>query len=487
MKKTDVRYPKPGNKLLQCTLLAFAAAAPLLAFPARADELSELKAQVKALNERLARVEAAEAAKPSQPPAAPANVPAALQTDQDGNNVAQARAPVMLYNDGSTSMRIYGIVEATLSNTNNQSSSGSGAKGFQVAWFSGNRLGFDINHALSWGDEIGLPGLKVISKLETEFELPTGDVDTSNVLFNRDAWMGFYSDDLGKLTFGRQNTLTREFTAAWGDPYGNANVVYKEGGYSNVNNFKQLIFYSGSANGTRMNSAIEWKKRWGDHWFTGLGYAFGSQGNGGSGDVGNGGTVPGDFGKGSTQQASIAYNNLKIGDGNLSANLSLDHANVNDLSHRSQLFGGNYVLGAFRVNAGLIHYTAEQGAGNSAGTRTDHAWTTSGSYNFGRTVLSLGYQKMTGKNSGFAGSGFTINPYGNTAGVKTTADGSKGTAYGSLMFQADRTLDLYLAMDYMNVNGGWMIKDALGNGNKFGGTSQFKNETEVAVGARFKF
>ena len=135
----------------------------------------------------------------------------------------------------------------------------------QVAWFSGNRLGFDADHALAIGDQIGLPGLKVISKLETEFELPTGDMDTSDVFFNRDAWMGFYSDDLGKITIGRQNTLTRDFTANWGDPYGGADVGLKEGGYSNVNNFKQFIFYSGGANGTRLNSAIEWKKKFGEH------------------------------------------------------------------------------------------------------------------------------------------------------------------------------------------------------------------------------
>ena len=46
--------------------------------------------------------------------------------------------------------------------------------GYQVAWFSGNRYGFDVDHALGFGDQIGLPDLKVISKLEGEFELPTG-------------------------------------------------------------------------------------------------------------------------------------------------------------------------------------------------------------------------------------------------------------------------------------------------------------------------
>jgi hypothetical protein len=44
-----------------------------------------------------------------------------------------------------------------------------------------------------------------------------------------------------------------------------------------------------------------------------LGYGFGSGGAGGSGDVGNGGGTPGDFTKGTTEEASIAYNALTLG------------------------------------------------------------------------------------------------------------------------------------------------------------------------------
>ena len=141
----------------------------------------------------------------------------AMTTDQNGVKLVDAPSGVALYNNGNTSLHMYGLIEATGSHANHQTTGGGSTTGFQVAWFSGNRLGFDADHALAIGDRIGLPGLKVISKLETEFELPTGDMDTSDVFFNRDAWMGFYSEDLGKLTFGRQNTLTRDFTQTWGD------------------------------------------------------------------------------------------------------------------------------------------------------------------------------------------------------------------------------------------------------------------------------
>jgi predicted porin len=483
-------------------LRASALAVLALCQPVFASEIDDLKAEIAAqkaaeaaqkarldaLEQRLNAVTSQQAAAPA-PAATTAAVPAAMTTDQNGVKLVDAPSGVALYNDGSTSLHMYGLIEATGSHVNHQTTGGGSTTGFQVAWFSGNRLGFDADHALAIGDSIGLPGLKVISKLETEFELPTGDMDTANVFFNRDAWMGFYSDDLGKLTFGRQNTLTRDFTQTWGDAYGTADVGLKEGGYSNVNNFKQFIFYSGSANGTRLNSSIVWKKKFGEHIVAGLSYAFGSQGAGGSGDVGNGGAVPGDFQKGSTEAASIALNSLAVGPGLLSANLSYDRANVNDLVHQSELIGGDYRIGMVRVNGGYLHYTAEQGLGNSLGTRTDNAWTVSMSLlPTPGNEIALGFNDSKGKNAGFSGGGTIINPFGSTAGVTTTAaNGSKKAIFGSWMYHVDRQLDVYLVGDYFKVDGDWVLGDAQGNGNHFGAGQAYSNETEVGIGARYKF
>ena len=479
---------------------ASALAVIALCQPAFANEIDDLKAEIAAqkateaaqkarldaLEQRLNAVTSQQAVPSAK--TAP-GVSTAMSTDQNGVKLLDAPSGVALYNDGNTSLHMYGLIEATGSHANHQTTGGGSTTGFQVAWFSGNRLGFDADHALAIGDRIGLPGLKVISKLETEFELPTGDMDTADVFFNRDAWMGFYSEDLGKLTFGRQNTLTRDFTETWGDAYGTADVVLKEGGYSNVNNFKQFIFYSGSANGTRLNSSIVWKKKVGDHVVAGLAYAFGSQGGGGSGDVGNGGSTPGDFKKGSTQEASIALNSLEVGPGLLSANLSYDRADVNDLIHQSELLGGNYRIGMVRVNAGVAHYTAEQGIGNSAGTRTDNAWTVSMSLlPTPENEFALGFNDSKGKHAGFNGGGNILNPFGNTAGVTAVAgEGSKKALFASYMLHVDRQLDVYLVGDYFKVDGGWVLGDAQGNGNHFGAGQAYSNETEVAIGARYKF
>ena len=478
---------------------ATALAVLALSQPAFAGEIDDLKAEIAAqkaaeaaqqarldaLEQRLNAVMAQQQAAPAKP-ATP--VSPAMTTDQNGVAVIGDPSGVKLYDNGNTSLRIYGLIEATGSHANHQTTAGGSTTGFQTAWFSGNRLGFDADHALAIGDQIGLPGLKVISKLESEFELPTGNMDTANVFFNRDAWMGFYSEDLGKLTFGRQNTLTRDFTQTWGDAYGTADVVLKEGGYSNVNNFKQFIFYSGSANGTRMNSSVVWKKKFGEHIVAGLGYAFGSGGAGGSGDVGTGGATPGDFKNGTTQEASIAANSLAVGPGLLSVNLSYDRAVVSDLTHQSELFGGDYRVGIFRVNAGYIHYTAEQGVGDSLGHRTDNAWTVSGSIlPTPENEFALGYNESKGKNAGFGGGGNILNPFGSTAGVTSVADGGKRAIFGSWMYHVDRQLDVYLAADDFKVTGGWVLGDAQGNGNHFGLGQRYNSEYEAAIGARYKF
>ena len=47
--------------------------------------------------------------------------------------------------------------------------------------------------------------------------------------------------------------------------------------------------------------------------------------------------------------------------------------------------------------------------------------------------------------------------------------------------------NVYLVSDYFHVTGGWVVGDAQGNGNHFGAGEPYKNETELAVGARFKF
>jgi predicted porin len=101
--------------------------------------------------------------------------------------------------------------------------------------------------------------------------------------------------------------------------------------------------------------------------------------------------------------------------------------------------------------------------------------------------IALGFNEMKGTHAGFGGSGNILNPFGNTAGVTAVADGSKKAVYASWMYHVDRQLDVYLAGDHFKVDGGWVLGDAQGNGNHFGAGNPYNNETEVAIGARYKF
>jgi predicted porin len=487
-------------------------------------QLSELKSQLKTT-----------AAQPQKMAAAP--VPESLKTDQQGRAINDENPEgLTLFDNNKTKLTMYGLVEATLSVVSNQAVSpipyGNGSQsipaggtptgsyastfGFQTSWFSGNRLGFDVQHDL--GNGFGVRDLKAMAKLETEFELPSGSFDTSNTLFNRDAWLGFYSPDIGKVTFGRQNTLTRDFTQSWGDPYGTAAVTLREGGWTNVNNFKQLIFYSGSGDGTRMDSGLVWKQNFGPHWVAGLGHSFGFQGAGGSGGLGpgmlygsitpgysgggQGGAVPGDPKNGATNEASIAYNGLRMGDDTLAnVNYSYNTVSVDDLKQTSNQIGGNMLFGnKFRVNAGYVHYAAQQGVNNAAGTRTDDAYTISASLLLGKTDYALGYQTISVNHAGFIGGGtggINMLPFISTAPnlsmlnavANNVASGRKNTVYGSIMYHWDRQTDFYLAGDVVTVDGGVSFPDAANNGTNLSGNPAkgVAHETEVAAGVRLKF
>jgi len=70
-------------------------------------------------------------------------------------------------------------------------------------------------------------------------------------IFDRDAWVDVESDTFGKFTAGFQNTVARHAAAIYSDPYTSAWLNREKGSWTNTNNFKQLIFYAGSATGTR--------------------------------------------------------------------------------------------------------------------------------------------------------------------------------------------------------------------------------------------
>jgi predicted porin len=354
-----------------------------------------------------------------------------------------------------SNVTIYGLIDATISTVNHADSNGDRLTGIPVAWFSGNRIGF------RGAEDLGA-GMKAIFKLEAEFVVGTGAMDTPGVLFNRDAWVGLQDATFGQITLGRQNTLARDFSQVYGDAYG-AKLGLEEGGYTNNNNFKQLIFYSGSATGTRYDNGLVWKKVFSNGVVAGLGYQFGN--------------TAGAFSRNTTKSAAIGYNGS-----NFVVSGFLNEADVgNGISnstekHKSYSLGGSYIFDLVRLNAGYFHYTADQGA---LGQRKDDAYTVSAKFTpQGSFDYEIGYQVMKAENAAYSADGTsTLNAYADASGSTATGSGNKKTLYGSSFYHLSKRTELYVAADYMKLSDGYRVGSANG----------FKNQTEFALGMRTRF
>ena len=427
-------------------------AADLQAAAERAMRAAEVA--IKAANEARAAAEQAQAAL-AQAQAAAAQMAATPPTPKKPEPAGDG-GPGLRYQVGANFLQVYGLLDVTLSHVDHLTAAGDSRTSFHpTPWFSGSRWGITGQHDL--GDK-----LRAIFRLESEFVTNTGEEDAAGILFGRDAWAGFEHDDFGKLSLGRQNALGRDIIAGYLDPYGAAKASTAEGGGTNTNNFKQMIFYGGSATGTRYDRGVVWKKVFDSGLVAGLGYQFGG--------------VPGAFSTGSTKTGALAFNG---GAFNIAG--FAQTANVNNLTHESYSIGGNVQLGLFRVNAGYFHYTAEQGKAGAAGKRKDNAYTVSTTFAPGGKIdYQLGYQIMDAKHAGITGSGATANvrnAYADTSAIVNTIDGKRKTLYGSVFYHFDRQTEVYLAADKLNMTGGYRQSGAAG----------FLDQTEFGAGLRFRF
>ncbi|MDL2355827.1 MAG: porin [Pseudomonadota bacterium] len=420
---------------------------------AQAQSASTLDLQQALAQAQKAAADATVAAQQAQAALAQIQASAAAQQSKPARaaTVTQESGEGLLLKSGGDFVKLYGLLDMSLSRKTNADKVGHTLNDMPVAWFSGNRWGIEGQHELA-----GAGGLKAVFKLESEYELPTGNMDSPGVLFNRDAWLGLESETIGKITLGRQNTLAREFSKIYGDPYGSAGVTMEEGGYSNNNDFKQFIFYSGSATGTRYDKGIVWKKEIGK-FVAGVGYQLGG--------------IPGDFDSGTTRSLGLAYNG-----GQLNVAGFWNSANVNGYRHTSYSVGGNYKIGMVRLNTGYVHYQAEQP--NLLGQREDRAYTISARFSpAGRFDYELGWQTMNADKAAVNGSGYVLNAFANTGSATKTATGKRKTLYASTFYHFDKRTELYLALDRLVTDGTYLAAQANG----------FKEQNEAAVGMRFKF
>ena len=347
----------------------------------------------------------------------------------------------------------YVLIDTTLTSMSNATTDGRNKVDFGVSYMSGCRWG------LKGLLKTNVDDLNIIYKLESEYETPTGNMDTPNVLFNRDAWVGFSHKLFGQFTFGRQNTVARDFSQNYGDPYGHPAVNYDEGGWTNNNNnFKQMIYFAASEDGTRVNKGLTWKKVAENGWAMGIGYNMTS-------------TEANTSTKNTDLEFALGYNGLGY-------NISGFYITGNRMGYQqtSSSVGGNVdVTKRLRLYAGLFHYTADQGALNP--TRNDDAFTLS--MRFQATPkwgCNLGYQSMKAKTAGLSGSGYMTNPFSDGSASTKFGTGTKNTAYCGIFRTLNRRSEAYLVADYMKLADQYTLATTHGH----------DSQTTIGIGIRIR-
>ena len=236
---------------------------------------------------------------------------------------------------------------------------------------------------------------------------------------------------------------------------------------------------AGGQGDTRYDSALVYKKVFGNGLFIGAAYNFGDD-NGPGGPNGSGPITGGEFDHGSSEAVGLGLNSGRVHLStfyNTTNVLEVPTIGTTNVGHQDQSVGvgGNVDWGTFRVNAGFINYTGDQG---TLGHRYDKAWTISTKFTQSKHLdYELGLQEFYTQNAAVNADGYVLRPYLDTSGSTATTSGSRFTAYGSIMEHPLSNIDVYVAADDLLTGVGYLDSRAHG----------FRHENEFATGVRYKF
>jgi hypothetical protein len=265
------------------------------------------------------------------------------------------------------------------------------------------------------------------------------------------------------------------------DPFNHAEVNYDEGGWTNNSNFKSLVYYAGAdapstynnattPAATRQDKGIVWKYTPVDGFCYGasynLNYETTNNTRNSTASVATGFNAP-------TWHMSAFYTTANNTN-------TANNVTVVPFSQTSMSVGGNINLTkALKINAGYFHYTSDQNPGKP--TRTDNAYTVSGSYQFSPAWAGfLGYQVIKVDNAalGLNAAGVYTIPnafaYPSTAGTAAYVNGGKNVAYAAFRNYLRKGIEFYGVFTYMKLSDSFKLSTAIPK----------DSQTELGLGLR---
>jgi len=378
-----------------------------------------------------------------------------------------------------TSVQLYGLIDITLGAKSNAGAIGTANAGRTQAgaytgWLSGNRWGIYSTHVIDKSSQT-----KIIHRLEGEYLGWNGTFADANTIFGRDAWVGFESPALGKLTFGRQNTVARDFSQI-GSFAGGAKLTTEEAGYTNLStSTSDMLNYSKSAYGSRADGSIVWKKIMGPV-VAGLMYSFGSVQNGANA---SNTSVVGNFNSGSTIQGAIGYN-LPSDLGAVA--LTATHMNVKTASQTTlatvRPLNQDFVTLSAHINivpkmlyvkGQYAHASIEQ---DTLGQRIDNAYALMLGLTPGKFHINAGATYIDAVNAGRSATASQMAG-SDPRSVTTTGSGKRVVYITQVMYSPTSQLDLYLQCNHVQTSDRWTSAN----------TNGYRNMTEAGLGMRYKF
>lgn len=331
--------------------------------------------------------------------------------------------------NAQTSTTIYGIVDTSIRYGTNANANGDSRVQMGDGFATGNRLGFRTTEDLG-------NGLKAMAVLETGFSPDTGELQQGGRLFGRQSYVGL-DGKYGKLLLGRQYTVAYDTLCSF-DAFFCAN--------------NSLVGYQGSNYaGLRYDNTAKYSKTLGEFTVNG-GYTFGE-------------ALPGVVGQ-TAKAASLTYTS-----------------------------GKKYLGAVYQVTEGVTSAYFNSVPASQASRQV--VWGLGGTYQFEQAKVFLGYTSSKLDVADFQNDVFQLSAnYKLTSNLQLTGtiqhdklkrqvgDGRRLTSALMLDYFLSKNSDIYMAVDYAKLQGGWV---SLGNNGSASSFYGHDNRTNLTVGLRHRF